>query len=513
VKKTVFILSFLFSTALNAQLERSGTPVSWNQELTVPVANEWVSEANVELLLQEDAVQVDDRSVPYRFAYARPVAWNMTNSGSWFNLANGDRLWILGIDYEGARSVSVTLSNLQLPKQGKLYVYSEDRNDYLGPLTDEDNRLSELCLPHVKGQKILMEYYEPREQRGEGSLEVSYVTGSYRDAQAEVAPMQSCAQWYAESEEVFHGSRAVSSVMRVLVDHGQRYATAVLINNSMNNAEPYVIIPAQSIIGSVSSMVFQFGLNDLQCILQETNCTQQSICGAELVCINETYGLALLRLHKAPPGDWDAYYAGWRLDNDSDNLRYCVQHPKGLAKSYSRFDDAFMPVTQGDATFMELGGSGFGQTDGGSIGSPLLDSDWNVVGVFVGGNSRCTAAGGMDRFVLLKDVWMTFLPFLDPLQSLADRIPGMETPQFEAEANVENELVVFPNPAAERIQIVGLDVSEIASLEVYDATGRIMIRTQNTQTIDVSALNDGVYALRVISSRGILSKSLLVSKK
>jgi hypothetical protein len=78
---------------------------------------------------------------------------------------------------------------------------------------------------------------------------------------------------------------------------------------------------------------------------------------------------------------------------------------------------------------------------------------------------------------------------------------------------VENELVVFPNPAAERIQVAGLDVSEIASLEVYDATGRIMIRTQNTQTIDVSALNDGVYALRVISSRGILSKSLLVSKK
>jgi hypothetical protein len=143
----------------------------------------------------------------------------------------------------------------------------------------------------------------------------------------------------------------------------------------------------------------------------------------------------------------------------------------------------------------------------------LLDSDWNVVGVFVGGNSRCTAAGGIDRFVLLKDVWMTFLPFLDPLQSLADRIPGMETPQFEAQANVESELVVFPNPAAERIQIAGLDVSDIASLEVYDATGRIMMRTRITETIDVSVLNDGVYALRVISSRGTFSKSLLVSKK
>jgi hypothetical protein len=143
----------------------------------------------------------------------------------------------------------------------------------------------------------------------------------------------------------------------------------------------------------------------------------------------------------------------------------------------------------------------------------LLDSDWNVVGVFVGGNSRCTASGGIDRFVLLEDVWMTFRPFLDPLQSSTNRIPGMETPQFEVEQNATGELVVFPNPAAERIQIAGLDASDITALEVYDATGRILVRVQNTAAIDLTSLNDGVYALRIISPQGIFSKSLLVSKK
>jgi hypothetical protein len=48
-------------------LERDGTPLSWNQELIVPIADEWVGEANVEVLLQEDAAQGEDRSVPYRF--------------------------------------------------------------------------------------------------------------------------------------------------------------------------------------------------------------------------------------------------------------------------------------------------------------------------------------------------------------------------------------------------------------------------------------------------------------
>jgi lysyl endopeptidase len=513
VKLSVFILCFLVSTALTAQLERSGTPVSWNQQLTVPIVNESVCEANVELLLQEDALQVEDRSVPYRFAYARPVSWNMTNSGSWFNLANGDRLWILGIDYDGARSVSVTLSNLQLPKQGNLYVYSEDRSDYLGPLTDEDNRLSELCLPHVNGQKVYMEYYEPRAHRGEGSLEVRYVTGSYRDMYAEVAPMQACAQWCAESADVFQGARSSSSIMRVLIDHGQRYATAVMINNSLNNAKPYVVVPTQALMGGVSSMLFQFGLNDLQCLLEETNCALQSICGADLVCIDETHGLALLCLHKSPPAEWDAYYSGWSLENNAEIGRYCIQHPKGLAKSYSRYDDVFMPVVEGDASYMGLEGTGAGQTDGGSIGSPLLDSDWNVVGIFVGGNSRCTAAGGIDRFVLFEDVWITFRAFLDPLQSATERMPGMETPQIDAAANVSAEVVVFPNPAADRIQIAGLDASDIMSLEVYDATGRAVVRAQNIAIIDLSALKDGVYSLRVISPQGVFATSLLVSKK
>ena len=89
----------------------------------------------------------------------------------------------------------------------------------------------------------------------------------------------------------------------------------------------------------------------------------------------------------------------------------------------------------------------------------------------------------------------------------------METPPFEAVQNAAGEVVVFPNPAADRLQIAGLDASEIATLEVYDATGRILVRVQNTAAIDLTSLNDGVYALRIISSQGIFSKTLLVSKK
>jgi hypothetical protein len=92
-------------------------------------------------------------------------------------------------------------------------------------------------------------------------------------------------------------------------------------------------------------------------------------------------------------------------------------------------------------------------------------------------------------------------------------MPGMETPQIDAAANVSAEVAVFPNPAADRIQIAGLDASDIMSLEVYDATGRAVVRAQNIAIIDLSALKDGVYSLRVISPQGVFATSLLVSKK
>jgi lysyl endopeptidase len=513
LKHVIFIVGLMLAVGLNAQLERTGTPVSWNQQLTVPIADESLGEANVESLLAEDATQVEDRSVPYRFAYAQPVAWTMENSGSWFNLQNGDRLWMLGISYEGAQSMAVTFGNLRFPQGGKLYVYSEDRTDYLGPLTDEDNRDTELGLPHVKGQKIFLEYYEPRAYRGEGSLLVNFVSGSYRNWQSEVLPIHACAQWLSNAEGSFQNMRTGASVMRVLVDHGQRYATAVLINNTLNNADPLVIVPTQLLSSGPESMVFQFGLNDLQCLSELSNCELKSICGADVVSVDETTGLALLRMHKTPPSEWDAYYAGWSLNNSEESVRHCIQHPKGLAKSYSRYEGGFMPLIQGSESYIGLGGIGIGQTDGGSVGSPLLDHDHNVVGIFTGGNSRCSMAGGIDRFVLMEDAWMTFRQYLDPLQSSADRIPGMESPQAEVQLENESDLFLYPNPASHVVQIAGNSDLNVLAMEVYDAMGRLHMNLPNTSMLDVSSLNEGVYAVKIITPKGIVSKSLHVTKK
>lgn len=45
------------------------------------------------------------QQIPFRFAYGVPVNFTLTNSGTWNNLPNGDRLWHLKVSIQDALSL------------------------------------------------------------------------------------------------------------------------------------------------------------------------------------------------------------------------------------------------------------------------------------------------------------------------------------------------------------------------------------------------------------------------
>ena len=508
-----FIFCLVSFLGASGQLDRTGTPVSWNQAIDLSVENEWLGEADVPVLLQEDELTLEDRSVPYRFAYAKEVNWSMANSGSWTNLANGDRIWMLSITYEEAQSVSVTLGNLDIPKGGKLFLYSEDHMECVGPLTEVDNTVQSMTLPHIRGATMFIEYYEPRLYRGEGSLNVRYVAGSYRNTSQDFGSLQTCNEWIYDDDLFAAETPVPSSVVQVLTDHGQRYATAVMVNNSANDGKPYVILPAQALPVDPSSLLFRFGYTEPSCIESLASCDFQFVCGATVVVVDEDKGLALLELSRAPFSDWDAYYAGWHIGDYPKTNHYCIQHPKGLMKSFSHYTGEYMPVMLASETFWGLPGLGHGQTDGGSAGSPLFDEDLDLVGIFVGGNTRCGVAGGMDRFILLEEVWGTFGHYLNPLHQTGERLPGMELPAPLMDTNGLSEMIVFPNPASTHIQLAGGQDFIVHSIRIYNSTGGLELVESGHAKIDVAQLNEGVYSIHANTSQGSFSKTLLVSKK
>jgi hypothetical protein len=513
MKITLAILSTFLCVLTFGQSDRTGTPVSWNQQLSLSINQEWVSEANLNNLETEDNIQKNLRTLPYRFAFARAVSWTMENSGSWINLDNGDRLWILGVEYERAKSISITLEHLHLPLGSKLFVYSENRSDFYGPLNGSFTRDAELTLPHIRGEQVFIEYYEPRAVRGEGSFKVNYVAGAYREATEEPSDPSSCTQWISSGMSDSNLLRCGSSVMRVLVDRGQRYATSFLINNSQSNSTPYAVMDSSSVIGSPSSLSFQFGLDDNRCLLESGMCDLFTVIGAELVCRDSITGLSLLRLNQAPPVHEAVYYSGWNVGEIPIGSYYCVQHPLGMAKSFTQYQGSFVSGTPEMPYALGLINSNVGLTSEGSIGSPLFDNEFKVIGVFVGGNSHCEAYSGTDYFVPLKDVWAVFKNFLDPIQSGEEKIPGRETLPDYSDRVENDEWIVYPNPSSGNLSILSEADLDVLNWELYDASGRLQLQVGASKVFDVSSLEDGVYIARAYTSRGVITKPVLITKK
>lgn len=503
----------LLSTVAHGQLDRVGTPVSWTQAISVNLENELLTQADVGSLMSEDAVHEINREGSYRFAYAREVLWNLTNSGTWLNLPNGDRLWLLGIEYAGAHSIALSFSYLSLPKGGKLYVYSEDHADYLGPLTDEDNRNDELGLPHIKGSKIFVEYYEPNAYRGQSDLTISYVAGSYRQSQNELQQLQHCHEWLNRDGASQAMINASASVIRILVDHGQRYANGVLVNNSAQDGTPYVLMSADALAGSPSSFVFQFDVASLNCLSNEGSCSLQSICGAQLKIHDMGNDVALLQLLKKPRIDWGTYYSGWNLSQPDNESFSCIQHVRGLPQTVVSYSGDFIPVELNSAMSMGLGTLVSGQSGAGSLGAPLFDAEWNLIGLFKGGSASCNVNGGVDRFVLIEQIWDAVGDYLNPEQLDQNKLPGTYLPADLIAPEKSGSLLVYPNPAHSVFAIRCSPDEQVRSLSLYNAQGSLVRTIQVMGDVSVEDLPPGVYMLRVETNQRVESMQLFVVGK
>ena len=158
-----FISCFLFAFSVNAQIGKEGTPLTWSLPANGLTNNIWktLPEVDVEAILSAEISEGQAKGRPYQFAAATEVDYNLTNSGRWTNLTNGDRVWVLGLTSPSALSLNVTFNDLNLPSGSRLYVYNAEETDYIGPLSSKDNvSNSHLTLLPLLGNEIIIEYFE-----------------------------------------------------------------------------------------------------------------------------------------------------------------------------------------------------------------------------------------------------------------------------------------------------------------------------------------------------------------
>lgn len=72
--------------------------------------------------------------------------------------------------------------------------------------------------------------------------------------------------------------------------------------------------------------------------------------------------------------------------------------------------------------------------------------------------------------------------------------------------DVKANVAIYPNPANDMLNVVAEGVK---SIEIIDATGRVVLNTKNAGSIDISNLSNGIYMVRTITNEGVSMQKVI----
>jgi hypothetical protein len=502
----LFVQSLLY-----AQVENGGMPYSWGNNNVQSTIWYNVPAVDNDALVAASQSELRMKEIPYRFADTISVSFTLENAGRWYNLSDGDRLWRLALKSENATSMGLEFSQFQLPPGANLYMYNEGNTEFSGPYTQSINAgRSALSTIPIPGDNIIVEYFEPAEQRGEGQLSIQSVVAGFRTLTNMPEGIDISCFSLLNPDEARSLENAQKSIVLMVVDHGQRLASGTLINNTRGDGTTMVLTSASALVGSPSSWLFVFDQSDSNCG-GGLNCWNRALVGATILAIDENSGLALLALKQHPKNSWGVYYSGWSSSPTID-LGICLQKALGLSNTISVSESELVSSTFNQIPTVAASAWSEGATYPGSLGSPLFNANGELEAVFVGGDLSCNGIGE-DHFSKLRNAWSSFSPFLSPTNSGFSALQGFYPIFNESgdDASEESTLILFPNPTSGNVTLSNKSTDDIVAVSVYDQTGRVVhVQGPNFGRLSLQGLANGLCVVRVMFKSGNSSSHLLV---
>ena len=356
----------------------------------------------------------DSNGVPPRFGYSHPVNYNLNNSGQWVNLPDGSRLWRLSISCPNALSINLLYDKFWLPNGSKFFVYSYDKKHALGAFTSANNKgtkdnVQGFATGLVYGDKIVLEYYEPKNVRNQGIISIAYVVQGYRyiniyNGQENFGFSGSC-QVNINCIEGQNWQNEKNAVALILVN-GNRYCTGSLINTTANDKRP-LFLTADHCLGdwangkkydaisdpNLSHWSFYWNYEAPGCSNPTEEPPIYSTVGANVVANNSVSDFALISLQEDPKNNSNIklYYLGWDRSGNSGNGGVGIHHPRGDVKKIATLNTATNNNLGGDTNYWShywnSTTNGYSVTEGGSSGSPLINDNRRIIGQLYGGSS------------------------------------------------------------------------------------------------------------------------------
>lgn len=389
MKKILFILFILSSVYGYSQISHGGTPITKSKNLKSTIPNFTTNILDLTPLKNEDAITDLHKDIPWRFGVEQTVSLNLSNSGVWETLNNGDRVWRLKITSPNALSINLNFNAFNLPKGATFFVFN--KNSTIGAFTSANNKSTgEFSTAPVKGESVTLEYFEPKNVLGKGIVEIKSIVHGYRDffKQLKAFGNSGGCNINAVCDTNFWGNEIRSSVM-LLTAGNTRFCSGALIANVPKDGTPFVLTANHC--GPNTNNIFMFNYQSPGCSSTTDGNTTQTVSGCLLRANDNPSDFYLVELSSAPPASYNVFYSGWSSINTPPTKGTGIHHPSGDVKKISHDTDPLIEsgYYMAGNDHWEVLDWNSGTTEGGSSGSPLYDQNHKIVGQLHGGDAAC----------------------------------------------------------------------------------------------------------------------------
>lgn len=417
-------------------------------------------------LIQKEDFEDARLEKPYRVGVNVPVNISIDGTGQWDMLPGGGRIWRAIIRCKDARGIGLSYSKLRLPAGSDLFVYTPDQSSVIGAITQTEIQGQSFTTRPLKGDELVIEYYEPAGVDGRAVIEISGIIYMYRGFETQdVNSVKSISSGSCEvnvnCEEGKNWQKQKQGVVKILtqitdttngkIRISHFYCSGVLLNNTSQDFGGLVLTAGHCIEGALGTdalatdynhWVFYFQYESVNCSPTLTP-SELTVVGAQKLATSATLpdigsDFLLIKSLNDIPAKYNPFYCGWDAGNGNSSYGVCIHHPDGDVKKISTYSSPLSSGSWGSTLNTHwmvkwvATKNGYGVTEGGSSGAPLFDDEGLVIGTLTGGPSSCQNPGGEDLFGKVPYSWISngplpsqqLKPWLDPGNTGILKMPG-----------------------------------------------------------------------------------------